>query len=137
MNFSVGALRAAASSTSSRIRETEDSLYGLVTRIRIVPESFTKPESTVSPIPTDRGTDSPVSADVSTADSPWVTSPSSGIRSPGRTSIIAPTSTTSGLTSLIPSSEITRAESGRRSIKEDIDLRDRPTARSCMYSPME
>ncbi len=137
MSFSVGAFRAAASSTSSRIRETDDSPNGFVTRTRIVPEPLTKPARTMSLSLTDRGTDSPVSADVSTADSPRMTSPSSGTRSPGLTSIVAPTTTRSGFTSLVVPSATRRAESGRRSSSDEMERRDLPTARSWTYSPTE
>jgi len=62
---------------------------------------------------TPRGSDSPVSADWSSAEIPPITAPSSGTRSPGRTTIALPTATVSAGT-VRPSSSV--AVSGRMSI---------------------
>ena len=118
------------------MRERDDSAKGLAARMRIVAESFTNPASTPFPGLTERGTDSPVRAEVSIRDVPEITSPSRGTRSPGRTSTSAPTFTLSGGTSdARPRSSIIRAESGRRSMSDAMERRERPTARSCTYSP--
>ena len=78
-------LRSPAFSTSDRILETVDSPNGFVTCTRISPVRLTQPLMTASPTVASRGTDSPVSATVSSEVVPSRTVPSSGIFSPGRT----------------------------------------------------
>ena len=78
MKRSTGALRSCASSTIVRIRLTEDSASGLVTRAVITPLRETKPASTVSPGSAFRATLSPVSAEVSISETPVSTVASSG-----------------------------------------------------------
>ncbi len=135
MNFSVGAFLAPASSTSSRIFATADSLNSLVVLTESTPFLFMNPDSTPDPGSTSLGTASPVSAEVSTADIPSSTTPSRGIRSPGFTSIISPTLTSAGETLLSPPGVFILAYSGLISIRSAMDFLDRFTARSCKNSP--
>ncbi len=66
---------------------------------------LTQPEITSSPALTSRGRLSPVSAAVFSVELPNVTTPSIGIFSPGFTTMVLPTSTSSGSTrSVLPSS---------------------------------
>ena len=57
---------------------------------RIVPSMFCVPEVTVSPAALLTGIDSPVTADSSTLVVPSVTVPSTGMRAPGRTTMVSP-----------------------------------------------
>ena len=60
---------------------------------------LTQPEMTSAPGSTWRGTDSPVSAAVSSWEVPSVTTPSMGTRSPGLTTIVVPGATSAGSSS--------------------------------------
>src|SRR5207249_4341515 len=70
-----------------------------VARIRSVPDPLSVAPITVSPECFSTGTGSPVSIDSSTADDPSITTPSTGIRSPGRTRSTSPARTCSSGTS--------------------------------------
>ena len=128
MKFSVRAFFSDAFSTSSRMRDTVESENGLVTRTVSAPVRLMQPEATSPPSSTWRGTDSPVSAAVSSCEAPLTTTPSSGTRSPGFTTMRSPIATSSGSTSTSAPSRITLANSGAMSIMSAIDLRLRPTA---------
>jgi hypothetical protein len=71
--------------------------------------------TTVSPTRFATGIDSPVSIDSSTADSPSMTSPSTGILLPGRSTTISPTITSAVEISISRPSRITAALGGARS----------------------
>ena len=104
MKFSARAFLLPAFSTRSRILETVDSPNAFVTRTRKSPLWLTQPLMTSSPSPTSRGRLSPVSAAVSSVERPSSTTPSSGTRSPGLTTMTSPTATSSGSTfSALPS----------------------------------
>ncbi|MNI47623.1 hypothetical protein D3C73_1021530 [compost metagenome] len=98
MKFSVFALFPAAFCTSSRILETADSPKVCVTCTVMTPLRLMNPLSTWLPGSALRGTDSPVSAEVSIMALPSSTLPSSGTFSPGFTTMISPISTSSGAT---------------------------------------
>ncbi len=80
------------------MRETVDCSKGLVTFTVSRPVMFTQPEITSAPSSTWRGTDSPVSAAVSSWLEPETTMPSSGTRSPGFTTIWSPSEISYGST---------------------------------------
>ena len=112
---SIFGLLAAAFSTESRIFVTMESSSAFSTRILRRPEVFTQPEITLSPIPAATGTGSPVTGEVSIRLSPSMIVPSSGIRSPGRTSRRSPgLACSAGITcTSLPCTRLTT--SGRRS----------------------
>ena len=91
-------LREAECSTSSSTLETVDSLKELVTLTFKTPVRLTQPDMTLWPTPTSRGMDSPVRAEVSTVLLPSMTTPSSGMRSPGLTVMTVPSRTFAGST---------------------------------------
>ena len=91
-------LRELAFSTRSRILETVDSPNSFVVRIFRRPLILMQPLMTSSPDSTSRGRLSPVRALVFSVELPSTTSPSIGIFSPGFTTMIVPTSTSSGST---------------------------------------
>ena len=95
-----------------------------------------QPEMTVSPSRLSAGRLSPVSAAVSTLPPPSTITPSSGMRSPGRTSRISPTATSSGSSSISSPPRSTRAMSGRMSMSAAIERRLRPTATDWNHSPI-
>ena len=78
-------MRELAFSTRSRIFETVDSPKAFVVRIFRTPLMLMQPLMISSPSATSRGRLSPVRADSSTEERPWVTVPSTGMRPPGRT----------------------------------------------------
>ena len=96
MNFSEFALLAAAFSTRSSILAAVESSEAAVVFTFRRPSRLTVPLCTSEPSETPSGSDSPVIAAVSTRDVPESTTPSSGMRSPGFTSISVPTATSSG-----------------------------------------
>ena len=102
MKFSVLAFFSLAFSTSSRMRLTVDSPNGLVVRTLMRPVMLMQPDTTSAPTSTWRGTDSPVSAAVSSCVAPSTMVPSMGTRSPGFTTMMVPTATSSGLTWVSP-----------------------------------
>ena len=107
MKFSVFDFFAAAFSTRSSILLAVDSLNSFVTSRLNSPSLFILPLYTWSPTFTLFGTDSPVSAEVSSIAFPETTIPSSGIISPAFICILAPISTSYGSTvSTLPSSFI-------------------------------
>ena len=104
MKFSDLDFRDAAFSTRSKILEAVDSSNSVVVRIFNTPDMLMEPDSTSSSTVTSRGLDSPVSADVFSAEAPSTTMPSMGTFSPGCTTMTVSTSTSSGSTrSSVPS----------------------------------
>ena len=85
------------------IFDAVDSPNVLSTRTVSMPSSAIQPDRTVSPSCAVRGTDSPVSARVSSEEEPDRITPSSGTRSPGRTTIVSPILTDVGETASISS----------------------------------
>ena len=98
---------------------------------------FTQPLITLSPAATSVGSDSPVRAVVFIDETPSSTMPSSGIFSPGFTTIISPCFTSSGDTVMIPFSVSRFALSGRMSISAVIDFLLRSVAICSNSSPIE
>ena len=96
MNFSEFALLAAAFSTRSRILAAVESSASAVVRTFSTPSRFIVPLWTSEPSHTSTGRDSPVSAAVSMRELPWMTTPSSGTRSPGFMNISEPTGMSAG-----------------------------------------
>ena len=88
-----GGLAACAPSTSAMMRSRVDSLPTVVVSMRNSPSPLTLPPVTRSPGSLTTGMLSPVSSDSSTALSPDRIAPSTGIRSPGRTTTTSPVST--------------------------------------------
>lgn len=83
------ALASCASSTALMMRATTVSSDKAVTQNSSVPDSLMVPAKTESPGFLSTGMLSPVTGDWSTVPAPPVTVPSSGMRSPGRTLIVA------------------------------------------------
>ena len=110
---------------------------GRATRRRTALSVAIIPASTSPPVSIVRGTLSPVRAAVLSAAAGVVSTPSSGTRSPGRTSMMSPTATSSGLLVTIPVAVTTEAWSGRNSIRLLMLSRARSTAMSCRVSPMQ
>ena len=94
----MGALVALASSTSWMMRARFVSAPTRVARNVNEPVRLTVAALTVSPAAFSTGIDSPVSADSSTDDEPSTTTPSTGIDSPGRTTMMSPGTTASAAT---------------------------------------
>ena len=69
-----------------------------------------------------------MSGDSSTAEPPSTTLPSTGIRSPGRTTTTSPTATSDARTVSSTPPRSTTAVLGARSISDSIDARARSTA---------
>ena len=95
----IGAFDPWARWTSSTILANAVSRPTRSARITNVPVVLTVAPMTSSPGPTATGIDSPVSIDASIAEPPSTTTPSTGIRSPGRTRRRSPTRTSSRATS--------------------------------------
>ena len=104
MNASERDLRELAFSTRSRIFETVDSPKAFVVRIFSTPLMLMQPLMISLPSATSRGRLSPVRALVFRVELPLTTTPSSGTFSPGCTTMMLPTVTSSGSTcSSLPS----------------------------------
>ncbi len=86
---SIGDFEHCARSTTSIICSSTESLPIPLTDINTLPERFSVPEYSMSPIVFSTGTLSPVSMDSSTVQLPSITLPSTLIRSPGRTRIMS------------------------------------------------
>ena len=123
-------------STSSKILETVDSPNSFSTRTRSTPFILMQPLITPSPTETSRGLDSPVRATVFRLLAPSMTVPSSGTFSPGLTTMISPTATSSGNTSSTLPSRSTFAVSGQISMSEAIAFLLLPTAMLWNSSPV-
>ena len=111
----IGAREPCASRIICTIRESTLSAPRVVALNRNAPVRFTVPPMTRAPTIFSTGSDSPVSIDSSTAEAPLTTSPSTGIRSPGRTRMRSPAITCSIGTSSSRPSRSTRASFGCRS----------------------
>ena len=134
--LAMGALVPAASATVCIILASAVSSPTAVARHLMNPDVFIVAADTLSPGSLSTGTDSPVRADSSTALAPSVTTPSTGIFSPGRTSIMSPASTSDMSTVTEAPSLTTTAVSGASLIKAlrasvvfpfEIDSRSLPT----------
>ena len=95
----IGAFVAAASDTVLMICESVVSSPTLVARQRIYPDLFIVAAETGEPSSLSTGILSPVSADSSTDDEPYTTTPSTGMLAPGFTAKISPSLTSSMPTS--------------------------------------
>ncbi|OPY65528.1 MAG: hypothetical protein A4E57_03163 [Syntrophorhabdaceae bacterium PtaU1.Bin034] len=117
MILTASGLCASASTTSLTTLLRVVSSPTSVASTSMTPFWFNVPATRGSPIPFSTGIGSPVMADSSTAVIPFVTRPSTGMRSPGLTSMRSPTRTwSSGTTSAFPSTTIV-AVSGAMSIR--------------------
>ena len=135
IKFSLVDLLEEAFSTRSRIFDAVDSPNSFVTLARTTPERLTQPERMSSPAVIPRGTLSPVSATVSRLELPSSTVPSIGTFSPGFTTIVSPTLTSSGDTQTTVPSLSTFAVSGLMSISDEIESLLLPSAISSKNSP--
>ena len=130
-----GALEPWASSTRRTIWARAVSAPTAVARRVSVPSALMVAPATLSPGFLSTGTDSPVSIDSSTAEAPSVTSPSTGIFSPGRTRSRFPTLTCSTGTSRSWPSTMSRASLAPSSRRALIAVEARPLARASKYRP--
>ena len=94
-SFWIGALLPWASETMRTIWASTVSVPTLVARIVNAPERLIVAPNTSSPVALPIGMLSPVSMDSSTLDVPWMSAPSTGTFSPGRTRTVSPTATCS------------------------------------------
>jgi len=124
----MGTFEPCASSTSRITWERNVSLPTRVARIVRRPSWFTVAPMTSCPGLFSTGMDSPVAMDSSTALSPSITTPSVGIFSPGRTTIMSPTWTASIGTSTSAPSRRTRAVFAPSSTSLRIAREARPLA---------
>ncbi len=85
----------------------------LVARNRKLPDRLSDPPITSSSAVLSTGILSPVTSDSSTVERPSTTTPSTGIRSPGRITTMSPGSTCSGGTETTVPSRSIRASAGR------------------------
>ncbi len=131
----IGAREPWASSTSLTIRASVVSLPTRVARKTKLPVRFTVPPNTVTPDALSTGRLSPVSIDSSTADAPSITTPSTGMRSPGRMRIRSPTSTSPVGISTSPLARRTRAVRGARLTSRRMASDVRPRARASSQRP--
>ena len=117
------------------MRAAAESSNALVTQASRRPFPLMNPP--ISSVPGDAGigTDSPVSIDVLTLDSPSVTTQSTGTFSPARISMTSPTESTAGSTTLVAAPSLILAVSGVMSISSEMDFLARPTARHWRNSP--
>ena len=131
----IGSLAPCASSTMRMICASVVSAPTRVARNCRLPAPATVPPVSASPGPLATGTGSPVIMLSSTRAVPSVTSPSTGIRSPGRTRTISPGVMASISTSCGVPSRITRAVRDRRPISRSIAAPVRPLARASSQRP--
>mmetsp|Transcript_61810 Transcript_61810/g.146297 ORF Transcript_61810/g.146297 Transcript_61810/m.146297 type:complete len:219 (-) Transcript_61810:3343-3999(-) len=116
----IGAFFACADSTSRTMRARVDSAPTAVVRMSSRPSALTEPPVTRSPTCLATGRLSPVISDSSISLAPSTTSPSTGIRSPGRTTTWSSTRTSAIATSRSAPLRRTRARSGRRALSARI-----------------
>ena len=114
---STGALLPCAPSTSATICASSESEPTRVASTCSRPEPLIEPPMTSPATPRATGMLSPVSRDSSSWLSPRTMRPSTGTRSPGRTTTTSPQPTASAGTSISTPSRSTRARSGRSFIK--------------------
>ena len=110
----MGAREPCASRMSCTMRASTLSAPTVVARYWKAPRPLTVPPTTASPGPFITGIDSPVSIDSSTSLAPLAMIPSTGTRSPGRTTTSSPGSTSSMSMSDSAPPRTTRAVLGRR-----------------------
>ena len=109
-----GALTACASCTRRMMCASTLSLPAAVTCRRTRPSPLMAPPVSLSPAALGTGSGSPVSMDSSTCVLPSATTPSAGMRSPGRTASMSPArSSSTGMSFSLPSQSIKCATSGR------------------------
>lgn len=108
----------------------------MVTETVSFAERLTVPETISFPGPMSLGTDSPVRARVSREERPSTTLPSRGTLSPGRTSMVSPTETSSGSTVSAAPPLTTWANSGWMSISVAMDCLVLPVALRSNHSPI-
>src|SRR2546428_121935 len=131
----MGAFVACASSTSWTIWASAVSLPTRVARKVTLPDRLTVAPMTSSPIFFATGRGSPVSIDSSTAEAPSVTTPSTGIFSPGFTMTRSPGTTSStGIATSLPS-RTTCAALARSPARWRIAAEVRPRARASSSRP--
>ena len=131
----IGAFVACASSTSWMIWPSAVSLPTRVARKVMLPDRLTVAPMTSSPIFFATGRGSPVSIDSSTAEAPSVTTPSTGIFSPGFTMTRSPGTTAStGMSASFPS-RTTCAALARSPARWRIAAEVRPRARASSSRP--
>ena len=131
----MGALLDCASSTSWTIWPRAESLPTRRARNVTLPVVFTVAPITSSPIFLGTGNGSPVSIDSSTADAPSVTTPSTGIFSPGFTITRSPGTTASTASSVSLPSRTTCAVRALRPARRRIACDVRPLARASSSRP--
>ena len=109
----IGARVPCAARMSATMRASVVSRPTAETWYENAPALFSAPPITLSPGPLSTGSDSPVTSDSLTALVPWTITPSTGMRSPGRTMTVSPTRTaSSGISNSAPWRS-TRACAGR------------------------
>ena len=135
MNRSLGARLACASAVSRATRASVVSDAVAVVRIVSEPNALSVPAKTASPTALSTGTDSPVSADSSRLDAPSTMTPSSAIRSPGRTRSAVPGAIVATATVRSTPSTSTCASSGASSLSASTDRRVRSSASASRVVP--
>ena len=123
MKDSLFDLLSLASSTKFKILDAVELLKVLFTFTFNTPDIFTQPDMTESPNATSLGTLSPVSATVFKLELPSITSPSSGIFSPGLITTTSPTAIVEGFTTIDSPFLKTLAVSGCISIRSEMESR--------------
>ena len=116
----MGALVPWASSTARTMRASVESAPTRRARTVTAPVVFWVPPVTASPWAFTTGSVSPVSMDSSTSVAPSVTTPSTGIFSPGRTSTVSPATTWARGTSRSSPPRTTRAVGGVRFMSDSM-----------------
>ncbi len=135
MKRSVGALLSCASSTSRTTRAMVLSDGSVVARMVSAASALTVPAKTGSPACLATGTLSPVTGASFTAPMPSSTSPSAGMRSPGRTRMTSPILRLSAGTSRVPEPSTRRAVLGTKAVSARMESRARPAAKPSSNSP--
>ena len=134
-SFCTGAFSAWACSTRRAICASAVSAPIALARTLITPCWLIVAPATESPTCLSSGTDSPVKTDSSTAEAPSTITPSTGIRSPGRTRTTSPTITSSIATIVSTPSRSTRASFAPSASKARSALEARPRARASKKRP--
>jgi hypothetical protein len=131
----IGSLEPCAASTMRMIWDNTVSLPTRVAAKVRLPCPFTVPPTTFDPVSLSTGTGSPVIMDSSTQDEPSRTSPSTGSRSPGRTSTWSPGRSCSASSSSTSPARVTRAVRGRRPMSLRMASEVSPRARASRKRP--
>ena len=130
-----GAFAAWADSTLRMMRASADSAPTASVFTTSRPSAFREPPVTRAPADLATGRLSPVMSDSSTCDVPSITSPSTAMRSPGRTTTRSPTAMDSIATSASTPSRSTRARSGRSAERARMASVARRFARASSHLP--